>query len=156
MIEEAGVPIMTLYNHFASKEELIVEMLKRRESRYFARLRFRHQDHQGGLASACLQMAEAHIEWLKEHEARGCLFLRAKEEFGGDPAHPILQLVNGHKRSMLQFFGQRGMKEAQAMRLALLVEGATAKETEEADKVGRSQRLLEKMSFTGNRNNATI
>lgn len=143
VIEEAGVAIMTLYNHFGSKEELIAEMLKRRESRYFARLRSRLQDHQGGLASACLQMAEAHIEWLTEHEARGCLFLRAKEEFGGDPGHPIVHLVDQHKRGLLQFFEQQGLTEAQALRLALLFEGATAMaETEEADKVGNELRHL--------------
>lgn len=39
IIEEADVALMTVYNHFQSKEHLIVEVLKRREERYMASLK---------------------------------------------------------------------------------------------------------------------
>ena len=93
IITDADVAIMTLYNHFASKDDLIVEVLLRREQRYLEQLRF-YADHKA--ESVFLHLAEGHAKWLMEHEARGCL-LRAKEEFGADPNHIIVQTVNEHK-----------------------------------------------------------
>ncbi len=40
ILEEAGVATMTMYNHFASKEDLIKEILLNREEMYFRLLRF--------------------------------------------------------------------------------------------------------------------
>ncbi|MGG4345694.1 TetR/AcrR family transcriptional regulator [Paenibacillus lautus] len=145
VIEEANVAIMTLYNHFSSKDELIMEVLKRREKKYFALLQLQGSQD---LSSACLLLAEAHARWLVQNETRGCLFLRAKEEFGADPGHPIVQVVNQHKRGLLQLFQQKGLTESQAMQLALLFEGTTAMaETEDAEKVGKELFYLTQRIF---------
>lgn len=98
IITDADVAIMTLYNHFASKDDLIVEVLLRREQRYLEQLRL-YADNKA--QSIFLNLAEGHAKWLMEHESRGCLFLRAKEEFGADPDHVVVQTVNAHKKHVM-------------------------------------------------------
>lgn len=136
VVSEANVAIMTLYNHFSSKEELIMEVLKRREQRYFSYLTasFAHPD------KSVAELAKAHIRWLKERGSRGCMFLRAKEEFGADPANgAIVQFVNQHKQRLLEHLYRFGLDEPSALQVMLLFEGATAMaETEEIRTVERS------------------
>ncbi|MFE3577258.1 TetR/AcrR family transcriptional regulator [Lysinibacillus sp. NPDC059133] len=145
IINEANVAVMTMYNHFSSKDELIVEVLKRREKKYFTQLQLQESSD---LLSVCIQLAKAHARWLVQNETRGCLFLRAKEEFGCDSSHPIVQVVNQHKSSLLKFFQQKGLTETQAMQLTLLFEGATAMaETEDVEKVGEELIYLTKRVF---------
>ncbi len=38
IVSDSGVALMTLYNHFPSKEDLILEVLKSRETRYLSLL----------------------------------------------------------------------------------------------------------------------
>ncbi|MBO1001125.1 TetR/AcrR family transcriptional regulator [Pseudogracilibacillus auburnensis] len=147
VIKEANVAVMTLYNHFSSKDKLIVEVLKRREKRYFAQLQVQLQES-SDLSSICLHLAEAHVRWLVQNETRGCLFLRAKEEYGSDSSHPIVQVVNQHKSGLLRFFQKKGLTETQAMQLTLLFEGATAMaETEDVDKIGKELIYLTQRLF---------
>ncbi|MFK3937477.1 TetR/AcrR family transcriptional regulator [Alkalihalobacillus sp. NPDC078783] len=114
--EDAGVSLMTLYNHFQSKEELILEVLRKREERYFELLKTN--------SPTILSIATAHLDWLQSHQ-NGCLFLRAKEEFPGKN-HMICQYVINHKNHLISFIEGCGYSAKDSFRLALLLEGATA------------------------------
>lgn len=114
--EEAGVSLMTLYNHFQSKEELILEVLRKREERYFDLLK--------NNSPTILSIAETHLDWLQSHQ-NGCLFLRAKEEFP-ESDHIINQYVIDHKKYLISFIEGCGYSSKDSFRLALLLEGATA------------------------------
>ncbi|UZQ49483.1 TetR/AcrR family transcriptional regulator [Clostridium kluyveri] len=142
VINEANVAVMTLYNHFASKEDLIMEVLKRREKRYFSYLA-------SGIAHTekpVVELAKAHLQWLKEYSAKGCMFLRAKEEFGADPSNEIVQFVNQHKQRLLYKLCQYCLTESAALKLMILFEGATAlAETEDMEKVGKQLIELSKL-----------
>ena len=124
IITDADIAIMTLYNHFDSKDDLIVEVLLRREQRYLEQLR-QYADNKA--QPLFLNLAEGHARWLMEHESRGCMFLRAKEEFGGDPEHVIVQAVHAHKtcddpdKKLDASITDRDM-----IRFSLLLEGSTA------------------------------
>jgi AcrR family transcriptional regulator len=125
IITESDIAIMTLYNHFSSKNDLIVEILKRREQQYIGHLKnyLLNDKH-----SSFLNLAKGHADWLVENEQRGCMFLRAKEEFGGDPAHPVVQLVNRHKKAMMDFIQNldAAITSEEVMQFTLLIEGSTA------------------------------
>lgn len=147
IITDAGVAIMTLYNHFSSKDDLIVEVLLRREQRYLEQLRL-YADNKA--QSVFLNLAEGHAKWLMEYEARGCLFLRAKEEFGADPDHIVVQTVNGHKKHVMTLIKKCDPQanDRNVMQFMLLLEGSTAlAETENVKVVCRELIHMTQNSF---------
>ncbi len=143
IVSESGVALMTLYNHFASKDELAAEVLNRREERYMEHLTFFDTDLEDNGQhpdSPFVRIAIAHARWLTDNSYRGCLFLRAKEEYASKPDHPIVELANGHKRRLREFVQNSDLTRSpeEALRLCLLIEGATAlAETEAPDTAAR-------------------
>lgn len=90
ILAEAGVAKMTLYNHFKSKDELIVTLLDERHERIVASL-----DHAIAAAGAkpsarLFAVFEWLAEWFAEADFRGCVFIRALSEFP-DRRHPVHQ-----------------------------------------------------------------
>ncbi|CAI6016882.1 hypothetical protein PAECIP112173_00097 [Paenibacillus sp. JJ-100] len=147
IITDSSVAIMTLYNHFNSKDDLIVEVLLRREQRYLEQLRL-YADNKA--QSIFLNLAEGHAKWLMEHESRGCLFLRAKEEFGADPDHVIVQTVNAHKKHVMTLIKKIDPEadHRSVMQFMLLLEGSTAlAETENVKEVCQELIHMTRNSF---------
>ncbi|PWW40860.1 MULTISPECIES: TetR/AcrR family transcriptional regulator [Paenibacillus] len=147
IITDAGIAIMTLYNHFNSKDDLIVEVLRRREQRYLEQLR-QYADNKA--QPVFLNLAEGHARWLMEHESRGCLFLRAKEEFGGDPDNVIVQTVNAHKKHVMTLIKNLdpAASDRAVLQFNLLLEGSIAlAETENVNNVCRELIDMTQNSF---------
>lgn len=147
IITDAGIAIMTLYNHFDSKDDLIVEVLRRREQRYLEQLR---QYADNTAQPIFLNLAEGHARWLMEHESRGCLFLRAKEEFGGNADHVIVQTVNAHKQHVMTLIKKLNpsASDRNLLQFILLLEGSTAlAETENINHVCRELIHMTQYSF---------
>src|SRR5690606_492380 len=105
------------------KEELILEILNRRELAYFAYLEQALKDEVGSLQE---KLAVGHLHWLKNSAANGCMFLRAKEEFSNSSDQSIVQKVLAHKEQLIQFFMASGLPHDKAIQLSLLLEGATS------------------------------
>ncbi|MGG4127399.1 TetR/AcrR family transcriptional regulator [Paenibacillus illinoisensis] len=147
IITDADIAIMTLYNHFDSKDDLIVEVLLRREQRYLEQLR-QYADNKA--QPLFLNLAEGHARWLMEHESRGCMFLRAKEEFGGDPEHVIVQAVHAHKKHVMTLIKKldASITDRDMIRFSLLLEGSTAlAETQDVSIVCRELLDMTRNSF---------
>ncbi|MBC9131101.1 TetR/AcrR family transcriptional regulator [Frischella sp. Ac13] len=74
----SGCSKTTLYNHFGSKDKLIVEVLKHRDSIFRSKL----EDSIKGLngKNAILEIFKWHKKWFSEVDYNGCLFMRAVEE----------------------------------------------------------------------------
>lgn len=123
VVQDAGVALMTLYNHFSSKEDLILEILNRREKLYFSLLRDAVRNEEGSIEE---KLTLGHMQWLKNSAFNGCMFLRAKEEFSGTPDHMIVKKVQSHKENVIQFFESNDMTRAEAVKLALILEGSTS------------------------------
>ena len=146
IVAESGIAMMTMYNHYASKEELILAVLQRRELRYLDHLR-QELDSGSGDGTVLMRLCRAHGLWLKQ---RGCMFLRAKEEYSGDQAHPIVRFVDQHKLTLWQWIQQldAGLSEDQSLQAVLLMEGATAlAETVERHRVGEQLHLMASRLF---------
>ncbi|MFS0786513.1 TetR/AcrR family transcriptional regulator [Shouchella sp. 1P09AA] len=124
LIKEADISLMTLYNHFDSKEKLILAILQRREIRYMQLLKqaFVHENVD------VLSIVNNHINWIEKNGANGCMFLRAKEEFsaGVSENQEITTFATQHKQRLVTLFNEQGLTKREAMRLVLVLEGATA------------------------------
>lgn len=135
ILTAAGVNKMTLYHHFASKEELVVAALELRDRRFrhwlFGRMAELAPQDPG---ARLLAMFDALGEWFRgesslDAEFRGCAFVKAAGEYGNadDPTH---RLAAAHKQSILTELAalcrQAGVPDPDrcARQLALLKEGA--------------------------------
>ena len=129
LLAEADLAKMTLYNHFSSKEELIVAVIRKRSEEILA-----------GLANAVENAGRsperrllAVFDWLKvlfgTKDFNGCAFIRALSEFP-DPSHPIHRAAWTHKQSVRKMLvglaSEAGAKSPAAVAdaLRLLIDGA--------------------------------
>lgn len=129
IIAEAGVAKMTLYNHFPSKDDLILAALQHREATFMDRFTAWMEEAKTGRATRLDAFFAALKRWFESPEFRGCAFINASVELA-DPAHPGAQFSTAHKvrfRELLKEIlqetaGSAGVKQSDA--IALLVEGA--------------------------------
>ena len=129
IIAEAGVAKMTLYNHFPSKDDLILGVLEYREEvfdAYFEQGLARHTA--AGLDRLDAFFATLH-DWFASSRFRGCMFINATVELA-NPKHPGAKFSLEHKLAfhrlieeiVLEVGGKRAAAFAPA--ISLLVEGA--------------------------------
>lgn len=130
ILAEVGVSKQTFYNHFESKDELILEVL-----------RYRHKAQSEMIDALLTKLAghdpRARLEaifdvldaWMNDPDWRGCIFNSAATEFPvrTDPAH---QLAAEHTRALienLQYLATlAGAKDPRALaeQLNMLIDGA--------------------------------
>jgi AcrR family transcriptional regulator len=129
ILAEAGVAKMTLYNHFSSKEELIIAILKKRDLEFresiLAKVASAGPDPEKRLL-AVFDWVEG---WFGSEDFRGCAFIRALSEYP-EPTHPIHQTAWSHKEAvhvaLTQLCTQAGAKDPAGLAntLSLLIDGA--------------------------------
>ena len=126
---QAGVSKKTLYNHFKSKDELVLATLRKRDAIFRNRI-MRDTERLGDSPRSCLlAIFDAHDLWFREQDFAGCMFINAAAEFSSrdDPNHIVCA---EHKRLVRDYIAelaeQAGARDAQglAMQLNLLLEGA--------------------------------
>ncbi|TIV56782.1 MAG: TetR/AcrR family transcriptional regulator [Mesorhizobium sp.] len=130
IIAEANVAKMTMYRHFPSKDDLMVEVLAYRAGRFERQL-----DRLAGEAATPERkigiIFDWYGRWFHSADFHGCLFAHALAEFG-DPAHPVFQAAarqkNGLKRRMrliLEEMMPADEADSVSAALLMLIEGAT-------------------------------
>ncbi|MBO6918473.1 MAG: TetR family transcriptional regulator [Rhizobiaceae bacterium] len=89
---EIGMSKTSIYNHFRTKEDLIVEVLRLQDEQFRNWLLRRMYDlgtaNHGGPREQLLAMFDALDEWFNHDNFNGCLFLKATGEYS-DHEHPI-------------------------------------------------------------------
>ena len=129
IIAEAGVAKMTLYNHFASKDELILGVLQYREEKFGSLFDGWMKRHIKKGKDGIEAFFAALKDWFKSPDFRGCAFINASVELA-DAQHAASQFAAQHKErfhDMLESIISEtaGAKAASvAPAIALLVEGA--------------------------------
>ena len=129
IIAEAGVAKMSLYNHFASKDDLILAALKYREEGVLEFFRSSVARHAKKAKNPLRAFFAALKDFFESPEFRGCPFQNAAVELA-DPSHPGTDFVRGHKQRFSGFLrglieqsvGKAAAKAAPAV--TILVEGA--------------------------------
>ncbi|APV37749.1 TetR/AcrR family transcriptional regulator [Acinetobacter soli] len=76
IIKDAGVSKKTMYKHFPSKENLIIEVLKQRKTNFSVSL-----DQKIDFEDDAIRKLELIFEWHISKEFSGCLFAKAAAEF---------------------------------------------------------------------------
>ena len=130
IIAEAEVAKMTLYNHFPSKDDLILAVLQYRETQVeemFAKAIERHVRKGMNKLNAFFAALK---DWFKSTGFRGCSFINARVELA-DANHPASKFSACHKErfhAMLKVIVTEttGAKAAESLTpaIALIVEGA--------------------------------
>ncbi len=129
IIKEAGVSKKTLYNHFRSKDELVLATLRKRDELFRNNI-IRETERLGSSPlERLLTLFDAHHQWFQEKEFSGCMFINASAEFSAqdDPRHIICaehkRLVRDYIRDQAELAGIED-PESLARKLNLLLDGA--------------------------------
>lgn len=129
IIDEANVAKMTLYNHFKSKDDLVLAVLQYRDEQVNAQFEEAIGRHQANGSQPLDAFFLALSEWLNSPGFRGCSFINAAVELA-DSHHPGAKFAAQHKRAFREMLQRliadaAGEKAAQmTAAISLLVEGA--------------------------------
>jgi AcrR family transcriptional regulator len=132
IIAESGVAKMTLYRNFASKDELILEFLRRRDERWTrawlqAEVARRAEDP----GERMLAIFDVFGEWFGRDEFEGCSFINVMLELD-DRASPVRRACVEHLAAIREFVRElalaAGVPEGDAAHVAaqwhLLMKGS--------------------------------
>jgi len=129
ILAEAGVAKMTLYNHFRSKDELILAVLRRRDETFrnsLIRALERRAETPRERLAAIFDVLQ---EWFRSDAFHGCMFINASAEYGA-PDSAIRAAACEHKRLLAAYIeglareAGAGEPAELAAEIALLMEGA--------------------------------
>jgi AcrR family transcriptional regulator len=125
----AGVAKMSLYRHFGSKDQLIVECLARLDVRYHNCFVDQVENRAGDPAEKLLTVFDVLGEWFASDHFRGCAFINATVELA-DQQHPAREPVLAHKRRNRDYIEELAQGAGIpnpgtfAKQIMLLIEGA--------------------------------
>ena len=129
LLAEAQVAKMTLYHHFASKDDLIVAVLEQRSRDLLAALDASVAAAGRSPSRRLVAVFDGLKKWFATDEFKGCAFIRALSEYP-DSEHPIHQTAWKHKRAVnarLRVIADTaGARDAAALAdtISLLIDGA--------------------------------
>ncbi len=129
VLQESGICRMTLYNHFKSKDELILAALRRRDEIFRNRLMKFVASRGGTGVDAILAVFDFYSQWFGEADFCGCMFINASAEFR-DSDSPISRAIVEHRAALVQYI-KNHCEQAElndpsllAEQLGLLLDGA--------------------------------
>jgi AcrR family transcriptional regulator len=134
VLKESGVAKKTLYNHFASKDDLIVAALQKRDEDFMAKMRAsiaRLAPRQEGdlRMRRVLAFFDGLDEWFRSDSFNGCTFINASAEYPHEGC-PIHQACEEHKALVLatleELLTDLTLEDSKlvARQVALLADGA--------------------------------
>jgi len=129
IIAEAGVAKMTLYNHFASKDELIVAVLQHRDAVVFKLFKAQMEASSSRKGGRLAGFFTALKKWFASPGFRGCVFINTVAEVS-QPDHPAVLYAADHKERFNRLLADAIKQQVPAASaatidaIALLVEGA--------------------------------
>ena len=127
--ETANVSKKTLYNHFKSKDELILTVLRRRDEQFRNNF-MRAVERLGSTPEEHLEAVfDAADEWFNSKDFYGCMFINASAEFtlATDPCHVVCA---EHKRLVYEYIKSLAEKASVnnaaelSEQINILIEGA--------------------------------
>ena len=127
--EAAGTNKMTLYRHFASKDELVAACLREQAREIDAEWQAIAAEHLGDPKGQLLAWLQHIGEWLVREAGRGCALANAAVELP-DQDHPARRVVREHKSAVRQRLAElcrnAGLNDPEALanEVFLLCEGA--------------------------------
>lgn len=132
IIAESGVAKMTFYNHFGSKENLIVECLKHKDNSIREQITQAINQAQSLGKNQLDYVIDYYEHWFNSSDFFGSLFVKAINEF---PENETISAIANHHRKwiMTKFESILGSNE-KALNLLVLLDGAMVHEQIYRDK----------------------
>ena len=132
VISEAGVAPMTVYRHFAGKDELVTATLERWSREWLGWLR-QEAGEDGDDAGARLErLWDALEKWFADEGFRGSYVANVATELRAKPGHPAQATIAIHRAALRELLREIASSadvpsptEA-ALQLHMLIDGATA------------------------------
>lgn len=135
LVARAGVNKMSLYRHFASKDDVVVAYLERRDALYWSNFDTSVAKHPGEPARQLVQLCTDLVQRASAPGYRGCPFVNVASEIA-DGSHPARVVATRHKSQLLTRLTAIARQttardpDGLAHSIALLMEGAyTATQT---------------------------
>jgi AcrR family transcriptional regulator len=131
ILDAAKVAKMTLYNHFRSKEELILAAVRRRDEQWRNTFMRSVESRTRDPKERLLAVFDLASEVVSSDDFCGCFFARAASEYR-EIKDPIHAAANENKRLvtnyLTQLAGAAGAREPEklAINLCMLLDGAVA------------------------------
>jgi AcrR family transcriptional regulator len=129
ILREGGISRMTLYNHFKSKDELIVAALRRRDEIFRNKMMKFIESKSDDPIERLLAVFDFHEQFCMNKDFCGCMFINASAEYA-DPNSPVRRVTADHKRDVIAYLQslceEAAIEEPEqvAEQLSLLIEGA--------------------------------
>jgi AcrR family transcriptional regulator len=106
VIARAGTAKMTLYRNFPSKDDLILDFLRRREQLWTREWLEAESRRRGDTPrQQLLAIFDVFSEWFSLPDFEGCSFLTTMIEIN-DPGHPVHQAAVGHLANIRSYIGE--------------------------------------------------
>jgi len=102
VLQEGGISRMTLYNHFKSKDELIIAALRRRDEIFRNRMMKFVEAASKDPIERLLAIFDYHEQWFTGKEFCGCMFINASAEYS-DPNSSVRRIASNHKRDVVRY-----------------------------------------------------
>jgi AcrR family transcriptional regulator len=102
VLAESGCAKMTLYNHFKSKDELILAAIHRLDETLRNEFMREVERRAKSPRERLIALFDVLGDFIGQDGFKGCLFMHAAGEFP-DAGHPILGACAEHQRSMRKF-----------------------------------------------------
>tara|TARA_R110002072_G_scaffold42064_10_gene117878 strand:- start:7072 stop:7668 length:597 start_codon:yes stop_codon:yes gene_type:complete len=100
--EEGGISRMTLYNHFKSKDELMVAAMRRRDEIFRNRM-MKFAESKGATPRAHIEgVFDFHEDWFTGDDFHGCMFINASAEFSIADSAPR-RIAAEHKQEIVRY-----------------------------------------------------
>lgn len=128
ILAEAGVAKMTLYNHFKSKDALILATLEKQSERFAENLR-KTATQADTPRGALLALFDGLDVWFHSDKFAGCYFINACAEYT-DLDHPVHAAATRHKQNTIDFVRDLCTRigapdpDGLSRQLAIIMEGA--------------------------------
>jgi AcrR family transcriptional regulator len=132
IIAEAGVAKMSFYNHFSSKQELILEFLKERDRRFMNWFIEEVEKRATKPEERIFALFDVLEEWFRSEDFRGCAFINTTAEVGGRNA-PETALSLLHKKKFRDYLEklalEAGLKNPGklAEQMTMVIDGSIVK-----------------------------
>jgi AcrR family transcriptional regulator len=102
----AGTAKMTLYRNFPSKDDLVLDFLRRREQLWTRDWLEAESQRRGQTPrDRLLAIFDVFAEWFGQPDFEGCAFLTTLIEVN-DPVHPVHQAAVGHLANIRSYIGR--------------------------------------------------